>query len=124
MFVFCVLMSLHAVCEVSCADIWCSRCFVFVCFFVVCLCGLFASYCVMLCGVFLCVMCGFACVVCCCCLSCFGVLIAIYCVMLHGLLLCGCCCDCVFSLHVLVRFVLLFVCAVLRFAFCFVFCCG
>ena len=45
-----------------------------------------------------------------------------YCVMLHGLLLCCCCCDCVFPLHVLVRFVLLSLFVVLWFVFalCFV----
>ena len=65
--------------------------------------------------VYVCLMCGFACVVCCCRLSLLGGPNTIYCVMLHGLLLCGCCRDCVFPLHMLVRFVLLFVCAVLWF---------
>ena len=41
----------------------------------------------------------------------------IYCLILHGLRLCCCWCDCVFSVHVLVRFVLLFSCAVLWFVF-------
>ena len=35
-------------------------------------------------------------------------LFVVHCVMLHWLLLCCCCCVCVFSLHVLVRFGLLF----------------
>ena len=43
--------------------------------------------------------------------------------MLHGLVLRCCCCDCVFSLHVLMRFVLLCVCVLfygLFVALCFV----
>ena len=46
------LMSLHAVCELSCDDEWCSWCVcVCVCvFFCLCLCGLFVIHCVMLCG--------------------------------------------------------------------------
>ena len=44
-----------------------------------------------------------------------SVLIAIDGVMLHGLRLCCCCFDCVLSLHVLVRFGLLFSCDVLWF---------
>ena len=43
-----------------------------------------------------------------------------YCVMLHGLLLCCCCCDCVFPLHVLVRFVFCF--CVLFYRVCFALC--
>ena len=67
------LMSLHAVCESSYDDVWCSRCVLCLCDVFVCLCGLFVNYCVMLCGVrIFCLMRGFVCVVCCCCLSMLG----------------------------------------------------
>ena len=56
------LMSLHAVCELSCNDVWCSMCFC-VCLFVV-----FVRFvCDLLCDVvwcvFFCVMCGLGCCV-------------------------------------------------------------
>ena len=44
------LMSLHAVRELSYDDVWCSMCLC-VCVSVVCLCGLFVMYSVMLCGI-------------------------------------------------------------------------
>ena len=61
----CVLcmMSLHAVCVLSCDDVWCSMC-VCVCVLVFCLCGLFAMHSVMLCAmlflcdVWFCVLCA------------------------------------------------------------------
>ena len=66
-FVFvCVLclMSLHAVCELSCDDVGCSMCcFVVVCFFL-CLRALFAMYCVTLRGLCMCVRCVVLCVLC------------------------------------------------------------
>ena len=47
-FVFLVLMSFDAVCELLCDDVWFSMCFVCVC--LMCLCDLFLIYCVMLYG--------------------------------------------------------------------------
>ena len=57
------LMSLHAACEISCGDVWCSM-RVCVCESVVLsLCGVFAMYCVMLCA--LCILCDvWVCVLC------------------------------------------------------------
>ena len=60
-----------------------------------------------------CVMCGFVCRVLLLLKMCVSVLMVIYCVLLYGMLLCCCCCDCMLPLHVLVRLVLLFLCAVL-----------
>ena len=48
------LMSLQAVCEISCDDVWFSMC-VCVCVSFLWLCGVFANYCAMLCGT--CVLC-------------------------------------------------------------------
>ena len=69
----CVLrmMSLHAVCVLSCDDVWCSMC-VCVCVLAFCLCGLFAMHYVMLCAMLCVVCCVVLCVVCCCCLNMFG----------------------------------------------------
>ena len=47
------LMSLHAVCELSYDDVWCSRCVLCLCDVFVCLC---VMYCVMLHGLCLCVL--------------------------------------------------------------------
>ena len=58
------LMSLHAVCELSCDDVWCSMCvFVFACFFGVCVVCVrcivrCCVVCVCLCDVRFCVLCA------------------------------------------------------------------
>ena len=56
------LMSLHAVCELSCDDVWCSMC-VCVCVFVFRICAVCLR--AIVCDVW------FVCVVCCCCLNMF-----------------------------------------------------
>ena len=48
------LISLHAVCELSCDDVWCSMWFC-VCVCCLCLCALFAMWCVMLRAMCICV---------------------------------------------------------------------
>ena len=60
-------MSLHAYCELSCDDVWCSMCFC-VCVSFLWLCGVFTMDCVMLRG--MCILCGVGlCAVCCSCLN-------------------------------------------------------
>ena len=60
------LMPVHAVCELSCDDVWCSMCVLCVCVWFWCLCGLSDLLCDVVWYVYVCVMCGVVCVVCCC----------------------------------------------------------